>query len=216
VEAARAAAAAATYLDLNSASPAAKIEASKLVEAAGGVYVEAAVMSPIEPRRIAAPMLLGGPHAAAFAARAQALGLTGARFYSETLGKPAAAKLCRSVIVKGMEALLTESMLAARSYGVEADVLASLGDLFPGPDWRTLSRYMISRSVEHGVRRAEEMGEAARTVADAGIEPLMSQACVERQRWAPQFKAQLVHQDLEPMLDAMLQQHRARPDRKAV
>lgn len=205
----------AVYMDLNSASPGAKIEAARAVEAAGGAYVEAAVMSPAPPKRIAAPMLLGGPHAAAFLPRAQALGFSGARFYSEVPGKAAAAKLCRSVIVKGVEALLAESLLAARSYGVEQDVLASLDDLFPGPDWRKLSRYMISRSIEHGVRRAEEMGEAARTVAEAGIAPSMSRATVERQAWAPQFAAALQTQDLEPMLDAILAELAGRSDRKA-
>lgn len=219
VEAARAAAAGlapgAVFLDLNSASPAAKREAAGLIEAAGGAYVEAAAMSPVEPKRIAAPMLLGGPHAEAFLPRAHALGFAGCRFYSPDLGKAAAAKLCRSVIVKGMEALLTESMLSARSYGVDADVLASLQDLFPGPDWRKLSAYMISRSIEHGARRAEEMHEAARTVAGAGLEPLMTDACVARQEWAPQFSPQLVHTELDALLDGLLRQDRDTRDRKA-
>ena len=205
----------AVFLDLNSGSPSAKIEAARAIEAAGGLYVEAAVMSPAPPKRIAAPMLLGGPHAKAFLPRAQALGFAGARFYSAEIGKAAAAKLCRSVIVKGVEAILTESLLSARRYGVEADVLASLDDLFPGPDWKTLSRYMISRSIEHGIRRAEEMDEAARTVADAGIEPLMCRASVARQQWAPRCAAALAYEDLEPMLDAMLDEIGGRPDRKS-
>lgn len=199
---------AAVFLDLNSASPAAKVAAAQKVQAGGGLYVEGAVMSPIGPRRIASPILLGGPHARAFESGAQALGFAGARFYAEEPGKAAAAKLCRSVIVKGMEALLGESLLAARSYGVEADVIASLDDLFPGPDWRRLSRYMISRSIEHGVRRAEEMAEAARTVSQAGIEPLMSLATVDRQRWASGFQEQLACEGLEPLLSGMLEQAR--------
>ena len=214
VDAARAAAVGmsegAALLDLNSASPAARIAAAARVAAAGRLYVEGAVMSPIAPKRIASPILLGGPHARAFEAEARALGFAGARFYAEEPGKAAAAKLCRSVIVKGMEALLAESLLAARSYGVEADVVASLDDLFPGPDWRRLSRYMISRSIEHGVRRAEEMAEAARTVSQAGLDPLMSLAAVDRQRWASRFGDQLAHEELEPFLSGLLEQARGR------
>ena len=45
----------ALFLDLNSASPAMKIEAARRVDGAGGRYVEAAVMSPIGPKRIASP-----------------------------------------------------------------------------------------------------------------------------------------------------------------
>ena len=193
----------AVFLDLNSASPGVKREAAQMIEAAGGRYVEAAVMSPFPPKRLATSILLGGPHGEAFLPEAKALGFAGAEFFSAEIGKASAAKMCRSVMVKGIEALLSESLLAARSYGVEDTVLKSLDDLFPGPDWAKLSRYMISRTLEHGARRAEEMREVARTVAEAGLEPHMSAAAAERQAWAPQFASALSEQDLGEMLDAM-------------
>jgi 3-hydroxyisobutyrate dehydrogenase-like beta-hydroxyacid dehydrogenase len=193
----------AIYLDLNSASPGVKREASETIHAAGGRYVEAAVMSPFPPKRIATAMLFGGPHAEAFLPEAKSLGFTGASFFSAELGQASAAKMCRSVMVKGIEALLSESLLAAREYGVEATVLKSLDDLFPGPDWPTLARYMISRTLEHGTRRAEEMREAARTISEAGLDPHMSAATAERQAWAPQFVQAVEHEDLDGMLDAM-------------
>ena len=193
----------AVFLDLNSASPGVKREAAQTIEAAGGRYVEAAVMSPFPPKRLATPILLGGPHGEAFAAEGKALGFSGASFFSADIGKASAAKMCRSVMVKGIEALLSESLLAARSYGVEDTVLKSLDDLFPGPEWETLARYMIGRTLEHGTRRAEEMREAARTVAEAGLEPHMSAAIAERQAWAPQFASALSEQELGEMLDAM-------------
>jgi len=55
-------------------------------------------------------MLLGGPHATAFAEFAAPLGFTGLEPYADTIGLAAATKLCRSVMIKGIEALLTESM----------------------------------------------------------------------------------------------------------
>src|SRR5215831_2431207 len=114
------------FFDLNSSSPGHKRQAARVVEQAGGRYVEAALMSPIGPRRLASPFLLGGPHAAAFAAVAATFGIANATVHSDTVGRAAATKLCRSVVVKGLEALLTESLLAARHYGVERDVLDSL------------------------------------------------------------------------------------------
>jgi 3-hydroxyisobutyrate dehydrogenase-like beta-hydroxyacid dehydrogenase len=193
----------AIFLDLNSASPGVKREAADAIHRAGGRYIEAAVMSPVPPKRIATPMLLGGPHAEAFLPELQKLGFAGADVFSGEIGKASAAKMCRSVMVKGIEALLSESMLAARAYGVEETVLKSLDDLFPGPDWTNLSRYMISRTLEHGTRRAEEMREVARTVAEAGLDPHMSSAAAERQAWAPQFAAALSEQELADMLDAI-------------
>ncbi len=207
VAAARAAAphlkAGAWFMDLNSSSPEAKIEAAGVIDGAGGRYVEVAVMSPIEPRRLSSPMLLGGTHAEAFAPVARALGFAGAAIYSEVPGKAAATKLCRSVMIKGLEALISESLLSARYYGVEDTVLESLNNLFPHADWPGYARYMISRTLEHGVRRGEEMREAAKTVAAAGLTPWMSDAAAERQAWAPAYDAALAHTDLKDMLDAM-------------
>jgi 3-hydroxyisobutyrate dehydrogenase-like beta-hydroxyacid dehydrogenase len=191
------------FLDLNSASPGAKSRAAAIIEAAGGRYVESAVMSPIGPKRIGAPMLLGGPHAEAFLALARPLGFSGASVFSETLGKASAAKMCRSVMVKGIEALLTESLLAARHYDVLDTVVGSLSDLFPLPNWPELSRYMISRSVEHGARRAEEMRESARTVAEAGVAPLITAAIAERQDATAGFSDSLAEKDLAGFLDAL-------------
>jgi 3-hydroxyisobutyrate dehydrogenase-like beta-hydroxyacid dehydrogenase len=192
------------FLDVNSASPGAKRAAAACIEAAGGRYVEAAVMSPIEPRRLASPMLLGGPHAAAFLASAEGLGFTGARVYAAEIGRAAATKLCRSVVIKGMEALLAESLLAARHYGVEEVVLASLSDLLPMPDWPARADYMIARALEHGARRAEEMREAAVTVREAGIEPILSAAIAVRQDWAAGHADALAAQSLADRLDRIL------------
>lgn len=193
----------AMYLDLNSASPDAKIEAARKIQAVGGLYIEAAVMSPILPLRAGVPILLGGAHAAGAAPLLRGLGFTGASVFSAELGKASAAKLCRSVIVKGVEALLCESLFAARRYGVEDAVIDSLGDLFPGCDWPTLSRYMIARAILHGTRRAEEMREAARTVEAAGLAPLAALATAQRQEWAAAFKPALAHDALPALLDAI-------------
>lgn len=191
------------FMDLNSASPAAKIAAGQAVESATGRYVEVAVMSPIEPKRLCSPMLLGGPHAEAFERLLPALGFGAAAYYSAEPGKAAATKLCRSVMIKGLEALISESLLAARHYGVEEVVLDSLNNLFPHPDWGGYARYMITRTLEHGARRAEEMAEAARTVTEAGITPWMSEAIVKRQAWAPQFAGAGKTTDLKSLLDAI-------------
>lgn len=192
------------YLDMNSVSPHTRGETAALIEAAGGRFVEAAVMAPIEPRRIESPLLLGGPHASAFLEPAATLGFSGARVFSTTIGRASAVKMCRSVIIKGIEALLAESLAAARHYGVEDEVVASLGNVLPLEDWPAKARYMISRSLQHGVRRGQEMREVAVTVADTGLDPLMSAAAAERQQWAAQF-AGAVDSELADMLDTLLE-----------
>ncbi len=194
------------FLDLNSVAPETKRHAAQLIEGAGGRYVEAAVMSPIHPLRSKSPMLLGGPHALTFVEMGQALGFAGMSFCDANIGKASATKMCRSVMIKGFEALISESLLSARHYGVEQDVLDSLNNLFPMKTWPRHAHYMISRTLEHGVRRAEEMREVALTVQAAGLDPQMSQATVERQAWAPQFAKALEQDELLPLLDQMLAQ----------
>ncbi len=195
------------FWDLNSAAPATKRDAAGIVQRAGGRYVEAAVMSSVPPHGIRSPMLLGGPHAHDFA-RAMAhfdLDLTPD---DGDLGTVSAIKMCRSVLIKGFEALLVESMLAARHYGVEGEVLASLGDTIPHPDWQKHAAYMISRALIHGRRRAEEMREVAKTVRDAGVEPLMAAPTAVRDDWAADkgkqmSAAALKPPDLERILDEL-------------
>jgi 3-hydroxyisobutyrate dehydrogenase-like beta-hydroxyacid dehydrogenase len=192
------------YFDLNSSSPGHKNAAAASVTAAGGRYVEAALMSPIGPRRLASPFLLGGPEAAAFASVAAGFAISDTTVVSDEIGRAAATKLCRSVIVKGLESLLAESLLAARTFGVERDVLDSLPNILPPADWEAVAGYFVSRSLQHGQRRAEEMEEAAATVAEAGIEPHMALATVERQRFAAQFPDARHAGSTVGMIDAVL------------
>jgi 3-hydroxyisobutyrate dehydrogenase-like beta-hydroxyacid dehydrogenase len=192
------------YFDLNSVAPATKRAAAAAIEAAGGRYIEAAVMSPIGPKRIASPMLIGGVHARTFEPIARDLGFTGLLVFDAHVGRASAAKMCRSVMIKGLEALLLEGLLATRHHGVEDTVLESLRDLLPAVDWHHIANYMIGRSQQHGRRRAEEMREAALAVNEAGIEPLMSLACARRQDWAAAHRSGHEAGGLAERLDAVL------------
>ena len=176
-------------LDLNSASPHTKTACAEVVGRAGGRYVEAAVMSSVPPHGIRAPMLLGGPHATALQPTLAKLGFA-ATVGPTSYGVVSAIKLCRSVIVKGMEALATESLLAARRYGVEREVLASLAQTFPGLDWEQQATWFWRRVVQHGRRRAEEMREAAVAVGDTGVAPRMTTATADVQGWIATLRAE--------------------------
>jgi 3-hydroxyisobutyrate dehydrogenase-like beta-hydroxyacid dehydrogenase len=168
------------FMDLNSCSPGAKQRSSERIDAAGGRYVESAVMTTVPGYGIRVPMLLGGPHAAAFRELAAPLGFD-TQVADERVGIASATKMCRSVMIKGLESLLVESLTAARAYGVEDRVLASLSETFPELDWEKIASYMVMRTALHGKRRAEEMREVAVTVREAGLEPWMASAAAERQ-----------------------------------
>jgi 3-hydroxyisobutyrate dehydrogenase-like beta-hydroxyacid dehydrogenase len=170
------------FLDLNSASPGAKIRAAESVNATAARYVEGAVMTALPPHRIQVPLLLGGPDAAALQPILGDLGFA-ARVASERLGVASATKMCRSVMIKGLEAMVIESFTTARHYGVEEALIASLHETFPGIDWDGQGTYFFQRVIEHGRRRAEEVREVAVTVSEAGLQPWSAAGTAERQAW---------------------------------
>lgn len=174
------------FLDFNSVSPAAKLSGARQVSGWGGRYVEAAVMASVPPYRLRVPLLLGGPDATLLAPVLEYLGFA-SKVASSEFGVASATKMCRSVVVKGLEALLIESFTAARHYGVEDAVIASLMETFPGVDWEQQAAYFFQRVIEHGRRRGEEMREAAATVRDAGLEPWGATGTAARQSWTAEL-----------------------------
>ena len=170
------------FLDLNSASPGTKQRAAAMIDGAGGRYVEAGVMTSVPPYGIAVPMLLGGPHAAQLAPILAGWGMK-VEVASGRIGIASATKMCRSVMSKGLEALVIESYTAARHYGVEEAMIATLRETFPQIDWSRQGEYFFSRVAQHGRRRAEEMREAANTVREAGFEPFMAAAIADKHDW---------------------------------
>jgi len=171
------------YIDLNSISPNAKREIDTIVRATGSGFVEAAMMAPVPPYGHRVPMLLGGVSAQRLC---EVLGPFGMRLevVSESVGTAVAVKMCRSVVVKGLEALLFECVMGASKYGAEDRVFASLQESFPGIEWKKLADYVVGRVIVHGERRAREMEEVAETLRASGVDPIMAEATARFQDWS--------------------------------
>lgn len=191
-----------TFLDLNSVAPATKLAAAEIVEATGAAYIDVAVMAPVPPQRLQTPLLLGGATAETINGQLRALGFN-SQYRSREVGEASAIKMCRSVMIKGLEALTTECLSAARQYGVEQAVLDSLHASFPSLGWNAaLPDYLISRVAEHGQRRAEEMREVVQTLQDVNVSPAMSRGIVATQQGLVDAIAQrgLRYQQLKPFI----------------
>jgi 3-hydroxyisobutyrate dehydrogenase-like beta-hydroxyacid dehydrogenase len=175
------------YCDLNSISPKSKERVASTASANGARFVEIAVMGPIPPYLHKAPLLIGGPAAPEFQSIFEPLGMRMEIVSRDQIGRAAAVKMFRSVVYKGLEALLFECILGAGRYGAEQRVFASLAESIPGVDWRKLVDYMVGRVVVHGQRRAREMDEVAKTLEELGIEPMMASATARRFDWAAEL-----------------------------
>jgi len=171
------------YADLNSVSPGVKQSIARVIEASGARFAEIAMMAPVPPYGHKVPMLAGGAGAQEFVDRLAPFGIS-AEIVSREVGTAAATKMFRSIIVKGMEALITECVLGATRYNADERVFASLAETFPGINWKELADYMVGRVVVHGERRAREMEEVAATLREIDIEPIMAEAIVRRMDWS--------------------------------
>ena len=156
------------FLDVNSAAPNTKSEAAQIVEPTGAYYVEGAVMAPVPGPGIKVQILGGGPKAEELAPKLNALGMN-IQPVAQEYGRASAMKLCRSIMIKGIEALIVDCAKAAKEWNVEKEVFGSLDASYPSIDWRKLSVDMAGRVRQHGVRRGSEMREAAAMVADLGM-----------------------------------------------
>lgn len=165
------------FFDMNSVAPDTKRAAAAVIDAAGGRYVDVAVMAPVNPARMAVPLLVSGPYAEQGVALLADAGFTKVRVIGTDVGRASTIKMLRSVIFKGMEALTAECVLACDRAGVLDEVLGSLG-----AEWPALADYRLDRMMVHGVRRAAEMEESAKTLEALGVAPLMTRGTIAWQR----------------------------------
>jgi len=171
----------ALYCDMNSVAPQTKRDAAIAIEQAGAHYIDVAIMAPVHPARRAVPLLVSGPQAERAAQALAAIGFGNVRVIAGGVGTASAIKMIRSVMVKGIEALTAECVLAAEAAGVRGEVIASLDASWPGADWAKRADYNLDRMMVHGVRRAAEMEEVVRTLDALGTGSAMSRGTVERQ-----------------------------------
>jgi len=170
------------YVDLNSVSPSLKQRIERIVSESRARFVEASIMAAVKPHGHRVPILLGGVHAQALSNKLTPYGMR-LEVVSDKTGSASAVKMCRSIVIKGLEALLFECALGASRYGADDRVLASLNESLPGMDCVKLTGYTMGRVLEHGERRAREMEESAETLRAVGVEPIMCEAISRRQEW---------------------------------
>ena len=168
------------YLDINSVSPGRKQETAKLLGERAR-YVDVAVIAAIHPARHRTPLLLSGPHSEGILPLLHEMDMQFSVVGPE-VGSAAAIKMIRSVMIKGMEALTLECFLAAARAGVLEEVTTSLKNNYPTLDWTKIADYNLERMASHGERRAAEMEESAATLRELGLDPLMVESTVKRQR----------------------------------
>jgi 3-hydroxyisobutyrate dehydrogenase-like beta-hydroxyacid dehydrogenase len=171
---------AAIYADLSTAAPRTKRELAGIAAAAGVDYVDVALMAPVPGTGLRTPALASGPAAEAFASALQPLGMP-VEVAGDTAGQAAQRKLLRSVVMKGLAALLIEALQAAEAAGVRAETWDNLVAQLTAID-EGLVRRLVTGTGAHAGRRVHEMEATVDLLTELGVEPTMTRATLARLR----------------------------------
>jgi len=188
--------------DVRADTPAIRATAERAgVTLAGSV---AELVAAVPPRRHLVPMLVSGCGAKAFSDQVSPFGMN-AEVLGDRVGQASAVKMYRSLLIKGIEALVFECAIGASAEGALDRVLESMAGSLPFGDWAELATYLMGRTVAHGDRRAAELREVAATLEEAGIDPSLANAAAARLEWvaARGLEGQFAGADYQEILDAL-------------
>lgn len=164
----------ALFLDHNSITRGMAEANARIIEAAGADYIDVAVMGGFLAHGYRAPMLLAGRRA--FEA---AEWMRGVGYEVEVLpgpaGRASAVKILRSIMMKGIEALGVEFLVAARQQGLLEEALACTKDV-DRSGFAEFLTMLVKTHIVHAERRHEETVLVNQMLRESGIEPLMSLA----------------------------------------
>lgn len=167
------------WIDLNSTAPQVKeavVAALPAARVVDGVMTGGGIR--LDGSRI--PISLAGPDAAEAAALLSGAGFSAA-VVGDRVGAAAALKMLRSVVVKGLEGLWTEALLAAAEMDVVEPLLAMVEETLDRWPTRDFATMLVTTHVAHAARRQVEARMVRDTVAGTGVEPLMAAALVARE-----------------------------------
>jgi 3-hydroxyisobutyrate dehydrogenase-like beta-hydroxyacid dehydrogenase len=170
----------AIYADLSTGSPSLKHQLSEVAAGAGVSFADVALMSAVPGRGLSTPALASGSGAVDYA---RLLNARGGRVevVGESAGEAAARKLLRSVVMKGLAALLIESTEAATRYGQAEWFWSHLVDQLGSIDEVWMERLLFA-TASHAGRRLEEMEAARDLLTELGVPATMTGAVIDQYR----------------------------------
>ena len=165
------------YVDLNATSPAVKREIARVVEAAGGDFVEGAILPAVGVMGARSQVLACGPSAPRVVAELNALGLD-FKAYGDEIGRASGFKMLRSVFSKGVEALLVECLLAARRAGVEEDLWREIVATIDAASFEEVGGNWVRTHGTAHARRYHEMLQVADVLRELEVDAPMTAGTV--------------------------------------
>ncbi|PYF01970.1 DUF1932 domain-containing protein [Ureibacillus chungkukjangi] len=163
------------YVDVSAANPNIKKQIASNVSASGGKFVDAAMMGPLPVYKHKVPILASGDGTDVFIERMSGYGMNIEKV-SEIPGEATAAKLIRSIYMKGVVGLYIELLEAAHHFNVENLVIDSLSETINGRTFEETMNRLVTGTSLHATRRSIELGGTIDMLESADIDSSMSKA----------------------------------------
>lgn len=162
------------YLDLTTSTPQVKLRNEQLITSKGGIYLDIAIMGTVATERHHVPLLIAGEHALQIRSILDDLGFNG-QAISHPNGAAASIKLIRSIFMKGLEALIFETMITAEKYSVSDDVMKSISTTINNNDFTEYAHALITTHMLHKHRRYKEVCDSISLIKEANLSPVVTQ-----------------------------------------
>ncbi|HWP50730.1 MAG TPA: DUF1932 domain-containing protein [Clostridia bacterium] len=170
------------YSDMNSASPMVKHEIAQAVDATGARFADSAVMEIVPPHKHRVPIAVSGSGAKAFASLLNPLQMN-ITYINDQAGSASSMKMFRSIFMKGMTALLTETLLASHQAGVCDEVMDSITKTLTEKTPEQLTNLLINRTAVAAQRRVSEMQDVKATLEALELPAFATVGTIKRLQW---------------------------------
>lgn len=165
------------FLDFTTSTPSVKSKNEELIVSNGGIYVDASIMGTVATEGQKVPLLIAGEYAEKVQTLLNSLG-----FNSQAIPHPnggaASIKLLRSIFMKGLEALVLETMVTAKNYGVADEVMESISKTINNNDFTIFANTLITTHFIHKNRRYKEIMDSCNLIKEAEIPPFVTDGVV--------------------------------------
>ena len=168
------------FLDFNTITRKTAREIAALMDAKGVQYVDVAVFGSFHAVGYRTPLLIAGRDTDRVVPWMEGLGFK-VKVLNDQAGDASAVKMLRSIMMKGIEALAVECLVAAREQGLLEEVLDCFGDV-DAATFRGMLDILVTTHIPHCKRRMEEVEKVNKNLIETGIEPLMSAATLANHR----------------------------------
>ena len=163
------------YVDVSASTPATKEAIWAEIKDTGVFFVDAAMLGSLPKDKHQVPITASGNGAAKFHEVMTSYGMK-ITLAGEKAGSASAIKLVRSIFMKGIAALMIDTMQAADAYGVSDEIVASLGKSLDGIPFQSHLDRLVTGTALHCTRRAAELKGSVAMQEEAGLSPEMTLA----------------------------------------